>query len=105
MRCEKCKYITKTTCKCHFGYEQASKEFVDGNCEKFIDKYKEEYTPIIAREIFAEIEGFINSEIGTIKSINLQEQEAHNNGVRLTKIELGKLVVKLEKQFIGEVTK
>ncbi len=58
MRCEKCKYITKTTCQCHFGYEQASKEFLDGNCEKFIDKYKEEYTPIIAKEIFAEIEKY-----------------------------------------------
>lgn len=61
MRCEKCKYITKTTCKCHFGYEQASKEFVDENCEKFIDKYKEEYTPVIAREIIAEIEKKLKS--------------------------------------------
>ena len=59
MRCEKCKYKTKTTCQCQFGYEQASKEFLDGNCEKFIDKYKEEYTPIIAREIFKEMHDLV----------------------------------------------
>lgn len=60
MRCDKCKYLTNTNSQCPFGYEQTSKEFLDRNCEKFVDKYKEEYTPIIAREIFTDIKKLLD---------------------------------------------
>lgn len=96
MRCEKCKYITKTTCQCPFGYEQASKEFIDGNCEKFIDKYKEEYTPIIAEQIFAEIKQLLKKN---------RAEKFYLFGVMIPRnfnLNLENDIAELKKKYIGE---